>query len=48
VTYYAPIRYPVLDKLCEPLVVNGIEKATNVYIKHKAHLLPRNPYRKGI
>ena len=46
--HYAPIRYPVLDKPCQPLVVDSIEKTTNVHIKHPAHLLPRNPYREGI
>ena len=34
----APVRNPVLDELHQPLVVNGIEEATNVDVEHPVHL----------
>src|SRR6266568_3966918 len=36
----APVRNPVLDELHQTVVVDGVEKATNVGIKHPVHLLP--------
>ncbi len=36
--HHAPVRYPVLDKLDQPTVVDGIEKATEVQIEHPVHL----------
>src|ERR1700677_2992453 len=33
------VRYPVLDELQQPLMVEGVEETSNVRIEHKAHPL---------
>src|SRR6266852_4776852 len=33
------VRNPVLDKLHQPFVIDGVKVATNVRIEHPAHLL---------
>ena len=35
------IRYPVLKELHHPAVVDGVEEATDVCLKHPVHLLPQ-------
>ena len=40
-TYYAPVSYSVLNKFCQPFVLEGIEKCTNICIKHPVHFSPR-------
>src|SRR6266545_668878 len=44
----APVRNPVLDKLHQPPVIEGVEKPTDVGIEHPVHLLRRDPDRQRI
>src|SRR6266571_2591695 len=41
--HHAPVRYPVLEELHQPFVVDGVEEATNVQVEHPVHLLRQQP-----
>jgi hypothetical protein len=38
----APVSYPMLNKLYQPFMPEGIEKCTNIRIKHPVHFLSHN------
>src|SRR5210317_1194251 len=46
--YHPPVCNPVRDKSNQPLVVDGVEKTTNVCIEHPVHFLMPNSYRQRI
>ena len=48
VSQHAPVRNPVLDKLHQPLMVDGIKIATNVCIQHPAYLSRHDSGIKGV
>jgi hypothetical protein len=44
VPHDALVRDPVLDKLHQPFVVDGIKETTYVCVEHPVHLPPHDPY----